>query len=611
SWRKKVKELELEVKKLKRKIKSVEEESAKQQKLFHPNAEEYKISISNSRSYFPVYQSNFEDICHSNGVYVDKTQWISKIVIRKAKYFVSRPRKFGKSLFLSTLAAFFLNKYHLFDDLYIQKCNLSLLIQGQNVLWSSTMAAFPVILLDFSRDIEYHKGKDLLEESLTDKLKEIGETYGVTVVGNSVKKAIRSLVQALAGLENNEWKQVVILIDEYDAPILKVLENNEKGFDAAKENQSILRLFFESLKALEEYIQFEFVTGISTFGYMSLFSGANDLEDVTIDELLNGAFGFTWEEIEHTASLFNQLSGDPNEIKDWYNGYLWDGNTFVYNPYSICMLAKHKVFKNYWVQRGSTSWLLKFINKNSNFKKFLDQQQVSLDLFGKTDIAQLKNSGTFNSSILFQVGYLTIVQYNKTEALITLEPPNKEVRQSFASDLWSSFSATNDVDAFDRLKKLSNDLQNSSIMKFWEDFNVILSSIPHFASAIAGKYEGYYQSLVHLTVHFIGVPFRSEDSGSIGRTDMWIETITHVFFIEFKKSDTKEYTMIKKVADKGLDQIYDRKYYKCFPNDNNKITVAVSCVFSTVTKQIACVLEQEFKCISGYVNKMECKELKL
>src|SRR2546429_4187867 len=117
------------------------------------------------------------------------------------------------------------------------------------------MAAFPVILVDFSRDIEYHKGKDLLEESLTDKLKEIGETYGVTVVSNSVKKAIRSLVQALAGLENNEWKQVVILIDEYDAPILKVLENNEKGFDAAKENQSILCLFFESLKALEEYIQ--------------------------------------------------------------------------------------------------------------------------------------------------------------------------------------------------------------------------------------------------------------------------------------------------------------------------------------------------------------------
>ena len=154
-------------------------------------------------SYFPVSQSNFEDIRLANGVYIDKTQWISKLVIRKAKYFISRPCKFGKSLFLSTLAAFFLNKYHLFDDLYIQKCNLSLLIQGQNISWSSTMAAFPVILLDFSRDLVYHKGKDLLEKSLTDKLKQIGETYGVTVVGDSVKEAIRSLVQALAGLKNN------------------------------------------------------------------------------------------------------------------------------------------------------------------------------------------------------------------------------------------------------------------------------------------------------------------------------------------------------------------------------------------------------------------------
>ncbi len=564
-------------------------------------------------SYFPVYQSNFEDIRRSNGIYVDKTQWISKLVIRKAKYFVSRPRKFGKSLFLSTLAAFFLNKYHLFDDLYIQKCNLSLLIRGQKVSWSSTMAAFPVILLDFSGDIVYHKGKDLFEKSLTDKLKEIGETYGVTVVGDSVKEAIRSLVRALAGLKNNEWKQVVILIDEYDAPILKVLENNEKGFNAARENQSILHLFFESLKALEEYIQFEFVTGISTFGYMSLFSGANDLEDVTIDELLSGAFGFTWEEIEHTPSLFNQLPGDePNEmIKDWYNGYSWDGNTFVYNPYSICMLAKHKMFKNYWTQRGSTSWFLKFINKDSNFKNFLDRQQVSLHSFGKTDIAQLQSSDALNSSILFQVGYLTIVTYNKKEASITLEPPNKEIRQSFASDLWSSFSATNDTDAFNKLQKLSNDLQNSSIMKFWDDFNEILSSIPHFASAIAGKYEGYYQSLVHLAVHFIGVPFRSDDSGSTGRTDMWIETTTHVFFIEFKKSDAKEYNTIKRAADKGLKQIYDKEYYKGFSNDNNKITVAVSCVFSTITRRIACVLEQEFKCISGDVNKMECKVLKL
>ena len=149
------------------------------------------------------------------------------------------------------------------------------------------------------------------------------------------------------------------------------------------------------------------------------------------------------------------------------------------------MLAKHKMFRDYWVQKGgSTSWLLKFINKDSNFKNFLDRQQVSLHSFGKTDIAQLQSSDALNSSILFQVGYLTIVTYNKKEASITLEPPNKEIRQSFASDLWSSFSATNDTDAFNKLQKLSNDLQNSSIMKFWDDFNVILS-IPHFA----GKYN--------------------------------------------------------------------------------------------------------------------------
>ncbi len=360
----------------------------------------------------PVGIQYFAAIRKSNYRYIDKTKYIYDLCSNaNIPYFLSRPRRFGKSLLLDTIAELFMGNKSLFEGLWIAD------------KWDFSQT-FPIIRLS----LDTVKDRNGLEAGLLEAIRRLAQKAKITLLADTSGVAFEELIEKLV---EKTGKQVVILIDEYDKPITSVLDL--ENLEAAQKQRDILKDFFGILKDSSKYIRFLFITGISKFARVSIFSELNHLQDLTLHPDFAGICGYTQEELEYYfKDLISAMPEDTlKRMKKWYNGYSWDGKTWLYNPFSVLNFFSEKRYNNFWFSTGTPIFIAKLLS--NHFQYHLERMEVSnniLDTFilDKTESVDI-------ISLLLQTGYLTIKEYTEYESFI-LDYPNEEVRRSF--DIYSS-----------------------------------------------------------------------------------------------------------------------------------------------------------------------------
>ena len=348
--------------------------------------------------YLPIGIQTFRDIIEGAFYYVDKTHFIPKLTSKY--YFLSRPRRFGKSLFLDTLKEAFSGNKELFKGLYLY----------DNWDWEKR---YPIIKFDLSQ--AYPDTEENLIKSLDSFLKAVAKDHQITLEEEILGLRFKELIQKLYEKYN---QKVVVLIDEYDKPILDVIEDIEK----ARRNRDILKKFFEILKPSDPYLKLVFLTGVSRFSKVSIFSGLNQLNDITIDPSFATVCGYTQSELE---SVFEDRlkDFDKEKIKEWYNGYNWLGES-VYNPFDILLLFDKKMFKPYWFEAETPTFLIKMIVENQYYLPELEKLEVGEEILSNLDLDNIRVE-----NLLFQLGYLTIKEFLEEDGVYILSYPNLEVRK--------------------------------------------------------------------------------------------------------------------------------------------------------------------------------------
>jgi hypothetical protein len=485
-----------------------------------------------------------------NYLYVDKTKIALDLIENGQYYFLSRPRRFGKSLFLDTLKTIFNGDKEVFKDLYIYD------------KWE--FKKYPVIRISFN-DGDF-SSKEAFNQTIYEILKTNQRNLGVTCDTDlSLSGCFRELIYQAYEKYN---QKVVILVDEYDKPILDNIENTE----IAREMREILKNFYSVIKGADEYLKFVFITGVSKFSKVSLFSGLNNIEDITLNPKYATICGYTQNDVE---TVFAQhLEGqDFQKIKHWYNGYKFLGEG-VYNPFDILLFISNGFdYRNYWFSTATPTFLLKLLEKNNYFLPNLEnitKDEKMLDSFD-VDYIELE-------TLMWQTGYLTI---NKVEEnydgtpLYILTIPNQEVKIS----LLGSFA--------DFMSKIQNPQQaKSGIYKSLLEANFpnleksiqsLFSSIPYnlYVNNPMFKREGYYVSVFYAYIKSMGLEISVEEATNKGRIDMVIKYPNGIFVTEFKVDGTN-----------ALKQIKEMNYHQRYLDDGRAVYL-VGLEFDTKEKNIS------------------------
>ena len=507
----------------------------------------------------PISRQSFRDLREANCIYVDKTQHIYNLCAQGKMYFLSRPRRFGKSLFLSTLKELFLGSKALFEGTWIEN------------KWDWTQKS-PVIYISFLT-VSYEKQG--LEAGLIAYLLGIYEENKIEPIKEeNIKALFFDLIKKL----HDKHGKVVILIDEYDKAILDYMEFSK--MPEAKANQEILAIFYGALKEADIYIRLLFITGISKFTRVSLFSKLNSLSDLTINPKYSTMLGYTQEELEGNFSEYidESVVVFPHytrqellaKIKLWYNGYSWDGKTRLYNPFGILLFFANQDFQSYWFQSGTPTFVA---------TKMLEQRFVQIDNI-ETDVNFLNQYSLDNlelTSLLFQAGYLTIKD-KKEDGELVLSYPNREVREAMYTFLIDGMGHTTGGGGTTvrHLNKafLSNDLERAETILTALFAGLAFDVYTHQTQP---QVEGFYHGLIHILFKCLGLYIQSEVHTSKGRADSVVETPSHIYFLEFKLNGT---------AEAALQQIKTKKYAVSYAADS-RIKVGIGINFQSNNKEMA------------------------
>jgi len=457
----------------------------------------------------PIGIQTFREIREEDCYYVDKTAYIRRLLDEGKHYFLSRPRRFGKSLFLDTLKDLFEGNEPLFAGLYIH----------DRWDWS---VRHPVVRLDFGGG--NFKEPDGLAQEVMAQLDAVEEETGVESRYDMASTRFRRLIQLL---HRQTGQPVAVLIDEYDKPILDALERP----DIARANRDFLHGLYSVIKASDAHVRFTFITGVSKFSKVSLFSGLNNLKDITLDPRYSALCGYTESDLD--AVFAPELPGlDRAQIRDWYNGYSWLGDEQVYNPFDILLLFDSRLFKAYWFETGTPTFLVETLCQRHVRSLDLDGMEGSDELLSTFDVDDMATE-----ALLFQTGYLTIIDAKDRGGrwFYRLSYPNREVRQSLNESLLRYLvqDATRQTANSGRLYDLleANDFDGLKTL-----FHAFFASIPYewYTNNDIAQYEGYYASVFYSYFASLGLDIRVEDSSSHGRTDMAVLFNGNVYLFEFK-----------------------------------------------------------------------------
>ena len=486
-------------------------------------------------------------------IYVDKTPFILELIKSGQYFFLSRPRRFGKSVLVSTLYELFRGNRELFKGLYIE----------DKWDWSKR---YPVIKIslgsgDFSSEVYFHSK---LKRVLGDN----AEEYEIEFDGISDDSG-DWFHYLITRLFRKYGQKVVILIDEYDKPILDFITDKE----LARLNRDKLKSFYGIIKDLDEYIRFVFITGVSKFSKLNLFSGLNNLNDITVDPSFATLCGYTHQEVEE--GFQDHLDGvDMEKLKEWYNGYNYFGEP-VYNPFDILLfLAKNKEFRPYWWSTGNPSFLIDLLKAQPRYLPDLENcivDDLVLDAFDVDyiDIAAL----------LWQTGYLTFDK--KIEELGTIlykfKLPNREIQMSLNALFLDYLTNLKNKSLIFR-SELYDCLRHGDMELFKDILHRLFASIPYhnYANNIIQNYEGYYASVVYAYIASLGLKLIPEDVSNNGRVDMTVFADHNVYVMEFKVDSEPE---------KALEQIKEKGYHEKYLGSGRDIYL-VGIEFSSEEKNI-------------------------
>ena len=526
----------------------------------------------------PVGIQTFADIRRRELCYVDKTKYVAQLISSGFKsIFLSRPHRFGKSLFLSTLKAYFEGKKELFEGLYIAGVEDEIARVQKREPWEER----PVLYFDFNAT--NYNDREALNEVLEQHLKKWEIIYGVERDRISPE---RRFVHLLESLYRKTGKQVVILIDEYDKPLLETVTDETLN----EANRTLLKAFYEVLKQCDSCIRFAILTGITKFSKTTLFSGVNNLVDITLVDDYAAICGFTAQELStYFAPEIEQLARNEEStveetrarLKKEYDGYLFspEGES-VYNPFSLLNVLTFSRFNYYWFETATPSYLINYLKRTRVFVPNLDTD-LKIGINAIQDFRY--NAQDSVIPLLFQAGYLTIKSYLKQARLFQLGYPNEEVRFGFLEELlplYTSFITRVNIEPtiWDLYEQLdSGDLAGA--MKQVEDIlaGILYGNIPNDESGRPLR-EQYYQSVLYAVFRLLGLHAQAEVVCATGRVDMVVKTAHHLYIFEFKVTT-------QGTAQDAITQIKERGYIKMFSSDDRPIHL-VGVSFDEKTRNI-------------------------
>ncbi len=481
----------------------------------------------------PIGIQTFREIREENYIYIDKTEEAYKLIDNFKYIFLSRPRRFGKSLFVDTLQNIFEGNRELFNGLYIYD------------KWDWNIK-YPVIKISWGGDF-----KTLQSTKRTAKriFRENQKRLKIDCeLDEDISSCFATLIQECYEKYN---QRVVVLIDEYDKPILDNLDDITR----AKENRDLLRGLYIQLKENDRYIKFVFLTGISKFSKASIFSGLNNLEDISLNPEFGNICGYTHDNLKNEFVEYSR-DFDLDEVREWYNGYYFLKDR-IYNPFDILKLFKYKEFDNYWWESGQSYFLIEMLKKSDYYIPELENIIVSKDLLNSFEIENLKLE-----VILYQAGYLTIdrvIEYKEyRRKKYKLSIPNKEVQISL-NNLIFEYLTDRYID--DDIKIL-NILKYAKLNEFREQLEQLFASIAYnnYVKNTISNYEGYYASVVYAYLASLGVKIIAEDVTNRGRVDMTLFIANKIYIIEFKVDSTG-----------ALEQIKSKQYHKKYMSEDKDI----------------------------------------
>lgn len=501
---------------------------------------------------YPIGIQNFESLRNDNYFYVDKTKLIYQLARSGRYYFLSRPRRFGKSLLISTLEAYFEGKKELFKGLAIENLEKD---------WIK----YPILHLDLN--IEKYNSPDSLDKILNDKLE-----YWESIYGTRPSETSFSL--RFAGIVRRAYEQtgqrVAILVDEYDKPMLQSIGNEE----LQRSFRDTLKPFYGVLKSMDGCIKFALLTGVTKFGKISVFSDLNNLNDISMDERYIEICGITEKEIHenledelHELARRQKMTYDEvcKELKECYDGYHFvEDSIGLYNPFSLLNTFDKMKFGSYWFETGTPTYLVELLKQNHYSLQRIAHEETDADVLNSIDSASQNPV-----PVIYQSGYLTIKGYDRRFGMYRLGFPNREVEEGFIKFLLPYYANVDKIESPFQISKFVHKVEQGDYDAFFRRLQSFFADTPY---ELVRDLELHYQNVLFIVFKLIGFYVKAEYHTSEGRIDLILQTDQFVYIMEFKLDGTAE-EAIKQINDKHYAQAFNadkRKLYKIGINFSNK-----------------------------------------
>lgn len=485
----------------------------------------------------PIGIQTFSAIREDDYVYIDKTPLVHKMVNSAGRFFLSRPRRFGKSLLVDTLKELFEGNQTLFKGLYIED------------KWDFSKT-HPVIHLNFANGVIESRAE--LDQTIYNLLRDNQNRLGINCPDFSIHDPAGCLAQLIQAAAKHYGQKTVVLVDEYDKPILDNIDQPEQ---AAKIRDG-LKNIYSVLKGQDAHMQFVFMTGVTKFSKVSLFSGMNQLNDITLSKHYATVCGYTQSDLE--TDFAEHLAGvDWIKLKDWYNGYQFLGEP-VYNPFDVLLfISNHQTYRNYWFETGNPSFLLKLFRKQRYFLPGLADIEVGEEVLDSFDIEKINPI-----TLLFQAGYLTIAKTTEKRQRMRfhLKVPNFEVQQALADHFADLYSQTQPEMRLQRQDRIYDAFESADFPAIQQQIESLFASIPwrNFTQNDLPDAEGYYASVLYAWLSSINAIIIPEDLTNHGQADMTIQLGEHIYITEIKLDKTENYQ--PQQPNPALAQIQTKNY---------------------------------------------------
>ena len=489
-----------------------------------PAAQPYKL---------PIGIQTFSEIRDGSYFYVDKTQQIDKLVNQSKYYFLSRPRRFGKSLLIDTLDCLFAGRQSLFAGLFIED------------RWDWRIS-HPVIRLSFGSGVM--NSRETLDEHIHELLNAQTKKLGLSLENTSIAGRFNELIQQA---HEHFGQPVVVLIDEYDKPILDNIRDSSRALDLREG----LKNLYSVLKDADPHLRFVMLTGVSKFSKVSLFSGLNNLRDITLSADFADICGYTDTDIDTVfAPAIEGL--DRSQIRDWYNGYRWGDHTVpsIYNPFDVLLLLQNREFKPYWFESATPNFLIDLLKQRGVFTPELDCWETEYELLSQFDVDQISTE-----ALMFQSGYLTIHQVREPMVgywQYTLGFPNREVKTSLNHALLPALGVQ---DGPLQRRHLYDCIKTHDLNALEAHLKALYAALPHdwYRKNTIAQYEGHYASVFYSHFAALGLDVTVEDASHHGKVDMTVKFDGHIYLSEFKVVEQlSEGRALEQIKQKGYADKY-------------------------------------------------------